>query len=398
MLVGVFERFTDRARRVLVLAQEEARLLSHNAIDTEHVLLGLLDEGEGVAAQALASLNIDPDAVRAKVEDNIGPAGSPTTGSPPFTPRTKKVLELSLREAQQLGHTYIGTEHLLLGLVREGEGFAAQILESLGADLPRVRQQVIDLLDAGTPSNIPKLLVTSGEERRGGPRCPACRSLLQGHVAYRVLPVTPIETGDKSATLDVAFVYCLHCGLVVAHTPMGDIGGHRLSGDRTVSASVGRPPAAQHADRLIAEGVRDGDVRWALRAGGDNGNYSTTLSIEDQSGVIAGGGMAGPKLWDEDLLNVYTGSDDDGPLAIVVRTDPSIVRTVLVTQAGEERDLTPCGNEPIDGLRFYIGFAWPAQTIQEERPRFALSEVRGLDAEGTIRETYDLNFWDTMPR
>ena len=129
-----------------MLAQEEARLLNHNFIGTEHILLGLIHEGEGVAAKALESLGISLEAVREKVEETIGPAGSSTTGSPPFTPRAKKVLELSLREALQLGHNYIGTEHMLLGLVREGEGVAAQVLVSLGADLSRVRQQVIQLL------------------------------------------------------------------------------------------------------------------------------------------------------------------------------------------------------------------------------------------------------------
>ncbi len=142
----MFERFTDRARRVLVLAQEEARLLNHSFIGTEHILLGLIHEGEGLAAKALESLGISLEAVREKVEETIGPAGSAPTGSPPFTPRAKKVLELSLREALQLGHNYIGTEHMLLGLVREGEGVAAQVLQSLGAVLPRVRQQVIQLL------------------------------------------------------------------------------------------------------------------------------------------------------------------------------------------------------------------------------------------------------------
>jgi ATP-dependent Clp protease ATP-binding subunit ClpC len=129
-----------------VLAQEEARLLNHNFIGTEHILLGLIHEGEGVAAKALESLGISLEAVREKVEETIGPAGTATTGSPPFTPRAKKVLELSLREALQLGHNYIGTEHMLLGLVREGEGVAAQVLVNLGADLSRVRQQVIQLL------------------------------------------------------------------------------------------------------------------------------------------------------------------------------------------------------------------------------------------------------------
>src|SRR4051794_7363403 len=142
----MFERFTDRARRVVVLAQEEARLLNHNYIGTEHILLGLIHEGEGVAAKALESLGISLEAVRSQVEEIIGQGGSSPSGHIPFTPRAKKVLDLSLREALQLGHNYIGTEHILLGLIREGEGVAAQVLVKLGADLSRVRQQVIQLL------------------------------------------------------------------------------------------------------------------------------------------------------------------------------------------------------------------------------------------------------------
>jgi ATP-dependent Clp protease ATP-binding subunit ClpC len=142
----MFERFTDRARRVVVLAQEEARLLNHNYIGTEHILLGLIHEGEGVAAKALESLGISLEGVRSQVEEIIGQGGSSPSGHIPFTPRAKKVLELSLREALQLGHNYIGTEHILLGLIREGEGVAAQVLVKLGADLSRVRQQVIQLL------------------------------------------------------------------------------------------------------------------------------------------------------------------------------------------------------------------------------------------------------------
>ena len=146
----MFERFTDRARRVVVLAQEEARMLNHNYIGTEHVLLGLIHEGEGVAAKALESLNISLEAVRSQVEEIIGQGQAAPTGHIPFTPRAKKVLELSLREALQLGHNYIGTEHILLGLIREGEGVAAQVLQKLGADLGRVRQTVIQLLQGYT--------------------------------------------------------------------------------------------------------------------------------------------------------------------------------------------------------------------------------------------------------
>ncbi len=143
----MFERFTDRARRVVVLAQEEARMLSHNYIGTEHILLGLIHEGEGVAAKSLETLGIQLEAVRGQVEDIIGQGSQAPAGHIPFTPRAKKVLELSLREALQLGHNYIGTEHILLGLIREGEGVAAQVLIRLGAELTRVRQQVMQLLN-----------------------------------------------------------------------------------------------------------------------------------------------------------------------------------------------------------------------------------------------------------
>jgi len=170
----VFERFTDRARRVLVLAQEEARLLGHGFIGTEHLLLGLIREEDGIAAAALRNLDISLLDVRLRVEETIGLAGSPPTGSPPFTPRSKKVLELSLRAALQLGHTYIGTEHMLLGIVQEGEGVAARVLVSLGADLSRVRQQVMRLLTGyeGAVADVPE--GTSPETRTPGGRIVAC--------------------------------------------------------------------------------------------------------------------------------------------------------------------------------------------------------------------------------
>ncbi len=147
----MFDRFTDRSRRVVVLAQEEARMLNHDTIGTEHLLLGLIHEGEGVAARALESLGISLEAVRQEVEAVIGRGEEPPSGRMPFTARAKKVLELSLREAIQLGHNYIGTEHILLGLLREGDGVAAQVLVKLGADLNRVRQQVIRLLHGYAP-------------------------------------------------------------------------------------------------------------------------------------------------------------------------------------------------------------------------------------------------------
>jgi len=155
----MFERFTDQARRVVVQAQEQARSLGHDHIGTEHILLGLLSEGEGLAAQALAALEISLDAVRDQVVEIVGEGTSQQSGHIPFTPRTKKVLELSLREAQRLGDDSIGTEHILLGLVREGEGVAAQILVRLGASLDRVKAQVLATVRTAPPEELRRVSV-----------------------------------------------------------------------------------------------------------------------------------------------------------------------------------------------------------------------------------------------
>jgi ATP-dependent Clp protease ATP-binding subunit ClpC len=165
----MFERFTDRARNVVVLAQEEARLLKHNYIGTEHILLGLVRESEGIAAQALQALGIGLEAVREQVQEIIGTGQHAPSGTIPFTPRAKKVLELSLREAMQLGDSYIGTEHILLGLIREGEGVAAQVLVKLDGNLNKVRQQVIRM-KAGTPTTEEMPAAAAGAaESTGGP-------------------------------------------------------------------------------------------------------------------------------------------------------------------------------------------------------------------------------------
>jgi len=254
----MFERFTDRARRVVVLAQEESRMLNHNYIGTEHILLGLIREGEGVAAKALESLGIPLETVRYEVEEIIGQGQSAPTGHIPFTPRAKKVLELSLREALQLGHNYIGTEHILLGLVREGEGVAAQVLQKLGADLERVRQQVIqqlsgyaggrierqqlseeeievlagiaegaskkqiaeklglsrDELRSRIDSALEKLRSRSGgtpiEETHEEPRCPRCRRELAKTAAVVALDL-PVQGSDE--TRAVSFAFCRQCGM-----------------------------------------------------------------------------------------------------------------------------------------------------------------------------------------
>jgi ATP-dependent Clp protease ATP-binding subunit ClpC len=212
----VFERFTDRARRGIVLAQEEARMLNHNYIGTEHILLGLIHEGEGIAAQAIVSLGVSLEAVRRQVEEIIGQGQSAPTGHIPFTPRAKKVLELGLREALHLGHNYIGTEHLLLGLVREGEGVGAQVLGKLGVDLNGVRQLVVQLLSgySGDPeaSEAGQRVSARQEERdtEAWPLCPRCRASLEATASYRVLDLRP--PGGEGEARAVPFAFCGRCG------------------------------------------------------------------------------------------------------------------------------------------------------------------------------------------
>jgi ATP-dependent Clp protease ATP-binding subunit ClpC len=217
----MFERFTDRARRVVVLAQEEARMLNHNYIGTEHILLGLIHEGEGVAAKALESLNISLEAVRQQVEEIIGQGQAAPTGHIPFTPRAKKVLELSLREALQLGHNYIGTEHILLGLIREGEGVAAQVLQKLGADLNRVRQTVIQLLSGytvgaeaigGEESDVHAEMGRASLEMVAddAPTCPNCFASLDETLAVKIL-----QTTADDEPISVKLAYCKRCGVAL---------------------------------------------------------------------------------------------------------------------------------------------------------------------------------------
>jgi ATP-dependent Clp protease ATP-binding subunit ClpA len=166
----MFERFTDRARRVVVLAQEEARALNHNCVGPEHVLLGLVREGQGLAAKALTELGVDLSAVRQQIEELIGRGQQSPSGRIPFTPRTKKVLELSLREAIQLGHNYIGTEHILLAVLREGDNVGAQVLVRMGTDLNQVRVEVLKLLSGAAASSLGGSAEPSGEIRPGRQR------------------------------------------------------------------------------------------------------------------------------------------------------------------------------------------------------------------------------------
>jgi len=242
-----FAHLTDRARQVLVLAHQESHLLGHNFIGTEHLLLGLLREGEGVAAKSLESLGISLDAVRTKVEETVGAAGR-AIGSPPFTPRAMKVLELSRREARQLGHQYIGTEHLLLGLVCEGEGVAAQVLMSLGGDLGRVRERVVEMLSGYQPaeegehsagvviSGVTPLPNRSPDDlrsnRRTAPRCSGCRARLPESLTYQIVDVPgPAADGSLPAVaadnvdgddpvMRIALVFCTSCGMTIgSHEP-----------------------------------------------------------------------------------------------------------------------------------------------------------------------------------
>jgi ATP-dependent Clp protease ATP-binding subunit ClpC len=230
--VGVFERFTDRARRVLVLAQEEARLLNHNFIGTEHILLGLIHEEEGVAAKAIDQCGISFDDVRAKVLEIVGSSSATLTGSPPFTPRAKKVLELSLREALQLGHNYIGTEHILLGLVREGDGVAAQVFVSLGVDLAGVRQQVIRLVSGYQAEYAPT--ARAGLRRGAVVECSFCGR-------------RPPESGQLISGRGGAYV-CERC--------VGEFRGRLAdTGDRPTTTTepviiTGRTPADTEAARM----------------------------------------------------------------------------------------------------------------------------------------------------
>ena len=214
----MFERFTESARRVLNFAKEEACLLDHPFIGTEHILLGVIDEREGMGAQALDALGISGEAVREKVEEAVGMAGSSPTSSPPFTPRAKKVLELALREALQLNHRSIDTEHILLGLVGEGEGLALVVLVSLGADPLRVRQEVMKLVSGGQepqgrdPEGDPRG-ATPRPVPAAEPRCPQCRRSLGGGARYRTISVP--SDGADADPLSILVVSCRHCGTIL---------------------------------------------------------------------------------------------------------------------------------------------------------------------------------------
>jgi ATP-dependent Clp protease ATP-binding subunit ClpC len=233
----MFERFTDSSRAVLTVAQEEARLLNHDFIGTEHLLLGLLHQGDSIGGQALAALGIELERARHEVTVSVGTGSKVPKGSPPFTPRAKKVLELSLREALQLGHKHIGTEHILLGLIREGEGAAVRVLANLGVNLETVRQRVIDLIAVraerggieprGAFARRPAMRTvgvhrTPGQEKTNPegrdevgslePHCPGCHADLTVAARFRTISVPPDPADETALAMATIVVYCSACG------------------------------------------------------------------------------------------------------------------------------------------------------------------------------------------
>jgi ATP-dependent Clp protease ATP-binding subunit ClpC len=219
----MFERFTDRARRVVVLAQEEARLLDHEYIGTEHLLLGLLSERDGVAAQALAALDITLEAARAQVEQKVGRGTAATAGYIPFTPRAKKTLELSLREALELAHNSIGTEHILLGMVQVdtklGPGVGLEVLRVLGAEPDAIRRHVMALISESGPESVRgdawSRPAAASQDPPTGPLCMQCRALTAetAHTAAVTIP------GPQGEALPFIAIYCGMCGATYGLLP-----------------------------------------------------------------------------------------------------------------------------------------------------------------------------------
>ncbi|MBI4728509.1 MAG: hypothetical protein HY775_03290 [Acidobacteria bacterium] len=216
----MFERFTDRAGQVVLHAQEESRLLRHDHIGTEHVLLGLIRETQGIGAKVLASMGATPDRIRSEVLSMVAPGEKGQSGHIPFTRRAKKVMEQSLRQALKLGHNYIGTEHILLGLLAEGEGVAPQALARLGVTYEKAREKVVQALSAGLGEASVAVGQTHAVVARRvaeaiagkGPACPSCRAPLEENAAYRIMEVPEHEGKGKASTL---FVFCRACGATI---------------------------------------------------------------------------------------------------------------------------------------------------------------------------------------
>ncbi len=263
----MFERFTDRARRVVVLAQEEARLLDHDHIGTEHVLLGLLSEGDGVGARALASFGISVEPVRERLRDMIGESARGSVAEHiPFTPRAKKVLELSLREALQLGHDHIGTEHILLGLLREGGGAAAEVLVELGVDLPSARAAVVTLLGDDAGSAGPRR-AGSHERRRGLQRIFATTPVVRRPGSAPV-PAGDVPAGDVPAVEALARIAASASALGAELRAAGVdeaslLDASRLGPAPAPAPAAGASPVVEHWAGMLARALGGPDARPA---------------------------------------------------------------------------------------------------------------------------------------
>jgi ATP-dependent Clp protease ATP-binding subunit ClpC len=219
----MFERFTDRARRLVVLAQEEARRLGHNYIGTEHLLLAIVIQDDSVAARVLASFGVSGETVRTDVVARVHPGAGSPEGHVPFTPRAKKVLELSLREAMQLNHNFIGTEHILLGLLREGDGVGAQLLRSYGVDLTAARQRVADAVPQPSAESVsasavatPQVNVVAYRSEEEHPLCPVCASALGETLKWRRVAASGEGEGAEQ---EAVVAYCGSCGRALGVLP-----------------------------------------------------------------------------------------------------------------------------------------------------------------------------------
>jgi ATP-dependent Clp protease ATP-binding subunit ClpC len=366
-VVTVFERFTDRARRVVVLAQEEARLANHDFIGTEHILLGLLDEGDGpsesIAARSLQELDIRLDDVRRQVEDLVGHGPSAPGGHMPFTPRAKKVLELALREALQLGHNHIGTEHILLGLIREGEGVAAQVLVRLGADLNRVRQQVIQLL---TPSSTSSSV--AHEATPAAPTSPVLdqygHNLTQAARTGRLDPVL-LRTAETQRLMEVLCRRLKHNPLLIGEPGVGKTAVVEGLAQRIVKGDVPEPLRDKQLYTLdlgaLVAGTRyRGDFEERLKkvVKEATGRRDVLLFIDEIHSVVGAGAAEGaidaasilkPALARDELQVIGATTPDefgkyfknDGALArrfTPIRVDePTLAQTVEILKGLRDR-------------------------------------------------------------
>ncbi len=243
----MFERFTDRARNVLVVAQEESRFLCHDYIGTEHILLGVLGVEEGLAAQALGALGVTLGTAREKVVERVGPGNEASRASPPFTTRAKKVLELSLSESLRLHHNYIGTEHILLALVREGDGVGPHVLKDMVGELSQVDEKVFQLLGQTSHdrprSNVrtstklsARAWLTEGTTGRP-PYCHSCGSGLEGKLAYSRLSATGPSSSDP--VIGWTFAFCQSCGVMVGTALSSEVTGEAPTSGGTGGGTVG---------------------------------------------------------------------------------------------------------------------------------------------------------------